>query len=337
MAKAHNVDDVLLPWPETIELAQWSGLLIGNGASRATWDAFAYTSLLDAAKNANEVEHPLTEADLRLFTEMDTQNFERVLAALKTASVVARALGLDSRPYDERYDSIQRSLVEAVHRKHIPWGSMLAASKTTTREELLRYEVVYSTNYDLLVYWAIMHEAGDGFKDYFWAEDFKLADTDIYGKCTRVFYLHGGLHLYRTPAGATLKRRAEAYQNLLDLFGTPMHDDAVPLFIAEGTSPDKLASIYRSDYLSFAYSQFLRHSGPLVVFGHALGDSDQHIVDAIRKADVKQLAVSMLPGNSENVISQKAALVERFPLTELTFFDATTHPLGKAELKVRPA
>ena len=91
--------------------------------------------------------------------------------------------------------------------------------------------------------------------DYFWGEgqEFDVTDTETSGTATKVLYLHGGLHLYRLPSGATIKRKAEAGLSLLDLFGVPFTEGAIPLFITEGTSQDKLASIHRSDYLSFAY------------------------------------------------------------------------------------
>src|SRR5690606_2616734 len=115
-----------------------------------------------------------------------------------------------------------------------------------------------------------------------WDEEFDASNVEIWGKCTKVLYLHGGLHLYHLPYGATFKRSATIQANLLDLFGTPYKNGAVPLFISEGTSEDKLRSIYGSDYLSFAFAQFARYRGPTVVFGHGLGDSDAHLVNAMR-------------------------------------------------------
>lgn len=67
----------------------------------------------------------------------------------------------------------------------------------------------------------------------------------------------------------------------MDLFGEPYYEGATPLFISEGNSEEKLSSINRSDYLSFAYNKFSNHQGGLVVFGHLLSENDQHIVDVI--------------------------------------------------------
>jgi hypothetical protein len=97
-------------------------------------------------------------------------------------------------------------------------------------------------------------DATEKFKDYFWgqSQEFDLTDTETSVTATKVLYLHGGLHLYRLPSGVAIKRKAEAGRSLLDLFGVSFMEGATPLFITEGTSQDKLASIRRSDYLSFA-------------------------------------------------------------------------------------
>jgi Domain of unknown function (DUF4917) len=114
-------DDVSLrPWSEVAEYATWTGLLVGNGASMAVWPEFHYASLFEVA-TSDSVENQLNDEDTRLFDAIETQNFEQVLASLKTAAVVAEALDLDREPLENRYVSIQRGLFEAVHTLHVPW------------------------------------------------------------------------------------------------------------------------------------------------------------------------------------------------------------------------
>jgi hypothetical protein len=201
------------------------------------------------------------------------------------------------------------------------------------KEALLLYDWVYSTNYDLLVYWAVMVDSPDGFKDFFWSERFDLTDTEIWDKVTKVLYLHGALHLYRMTTGETLKRRAEE-RNLLEAFAAGDWRDALPLFIAEGSSEDKLRAIYGSDYLSFAFSRFSEHRGDLVVFGHRLSDTDKHLIDVMQTWSPKTIAISMRPGDEDEIIERKARLKRRLRGHGLVFFDSTTHPLGLPELEV---
>ena len=57
---------------------------------------------------------------------------------------------------------------------------------------------MFSTNYDLLVYWAIMcEEDPNDFRDFFWDPSliFDSADVEVWGRPTVVHFLHGGVHL----------------------------------------------------------------------------------------------------------------------------------------------
>lgn len=331
--KKSSIDPTLLDWVELDRPHGWSGLLLGNGASRVIWDDFKYQSLYDTAVSGG-IQHRLTEADQEIFREMDTTNFEQVLAGLATSRIVCRALEIDSELIDERYRSIQRALFEAVSSVHVPWAADTAETYAKVREAILPYEYVYSTNYDLIVYWAMMAEAGRGFKDYFWGDTFDLSNTEVWGKVTKVLYLHGGIHLVRLPSGRTYKRVAGQFTNLLESLAHPSIDGGTPLFITEGTSKDKLNSIYRSDYLSFAYQQFAKHDGPLVVFGQGLTEADQHLVDAMSRWGNRQIAVSVYPRDDHDIVEQKARLRRRLPKADLLFFDSTTHPLGAHSLRV---
>jgi hypothetical protein len=328
-ARLRSWDDVKRQFGET------RGLLIGNGASQAVWEKFGYRSLYDRAKS--EVENSLSGEDIDVFRSLQTKNFELVLAALSNASTITKILHKDEAFIRERYENIQRAMVEAVHSVHVSWDKVNRETLLKIRGAIREFDFVFSTNYDLLLYWAIMaDDMGGEFKDYFWGQnhEFDVTNTDTVGTATKVLYLHGGLHLYRLRSGATVKRTAETGRNLLDLFGVPFREGAIPLFITEGNSEDKLASIRRSDYLSFAYSLFSRHEGSMVVFGHSLGDTDSHLVHAMKRWRSVQLAISLRQNDPIKIIERKAALQNRLPGANLVFFDAATHPLPENDLRI---
>lgn len=335
------IDATLPPWSDIEAQQEWSGLLVGNGASRAVWDRFDYGSLYSKAMSA-DVQHPLGPADQAIFQALGTENFEATMAGLDLSRKVCAALGIQYQPIDQRYTAIQRALIEAVHAVHISWGVIPNAPLEQIRNALLPYDYVYSTNYDLLVYWAMMAQPkASGFTDYFWGPDcaFDLANTEVWQKATKVLYLHGGIHLYRLSNGVTVKKIAANTGALLDTFGQAYKGVDVPLFVAEGQADDKQRSIRRSEYLSFAFSQFSDHRGPLVVFGHALGNPDQHLVNAMShwsQITVPVVAISLRPDSPQNIVAKKATLHQRLPKLKLVFYDATTHPLGDAGLKVNP-
>jgi hypothetical protein len=322
------------PWWDVKEYAKWTGLLVGNGASQAIYPPFGYPSLFDVA--TEDVSHPLTSQDQALFDAFDTQNFEQVLAALKTAGLVDEALALESAEVLKgRYDSIQRALFEAVHGVHVEWNDVAEGHVPRLFKILREHKFVYSTNYDLLLYWASMDRGGAGFLDYFWGPGgtFDIFDTEIWSireLWTRILFLHGGIHLRRLRGGGTRQLHASD-GSLLEQFLSGWNDDESPLLVSEGESADKMASISSSDYLSFAHSMFVEHEGGLVIFGHSLSEQDDHLVKPMKSWSGNPVAISIRPSDNEDkIIQQKDHLRSRLsPMKDIVFFDASTHPLGK--------
>lgn len=325
------VDDQLPTWEKVKAKFQKGGILIGNGASLAVWKKFGYQSLYEKAQS--RVKHPLSSEDKDIFNSLQTENFEQVLGALSTARSVTKILHRDASFIQDRYKNIQRALGQAVRSVHVPWIQVPRATLLKIRKAILDFDFVFSTNYDLLLYWAIMAADPTRFKDYFWGEEFDSANTGV-SSGTKVLYLHGGLHLYRDSSGKSIKRTAEPDQNLLDLFGKPFKEGAMPLFVTEGSSENKLSSIRRSDYLSFAYEQFSQYKRPMVVFGHSLGDTDSHLIHAMKKWGSRDVAISLRLNDPADIEVRKATLKNQLRHAKLEFFDAETHPLGKNELRV---
>ncbi len=118
-----NVDDSSLPDYTDIQ-GPWTGILIGNGASRAVSSKFAYTSLYDVAVSGS-IENALTAEDQALFDTMHTRNFEQVLSTLATATFVNKHLGIATQPVQDVYDRIRLALVESVRSVHISRGMFL--------------------------------------------------------------------------------------------------------------------------------------------------------------------------------------------------------------------
>lgn len=333
------IDDHLLLWSEIAHHFRQGGILLGNGFSCAVWEKFGYASLYERAASG-DIQHPLSNEDIRLFELMKTQNFELVLSTLSNTRMVNDIFHQDYSQFEERCEHIKNSLGEAVRAVHLPWLMATEKVLVAIRDELKQYRSIYSTNYDLLAYWAVMSQgAGQGFKDYFWTNDcsFDITDTEIRNRtATRILYLHGALHLYRDlTSGRTHKLVSRQFENILERL-------EVPLFITEGSSEDKMRAIRSSDYLSFAYTEFMKHSGPLVIFGHSLGDTDQHLLNAIRKHKPDKIAVSIRATNSpESIVKKKVDLQaslwrgkSQSERPELIFFDAATHPLGSPDIRI---
>ena len=63
---------------------------------------------------------------------------------------------------------------------------------------------------------------------------------------------------------------------------------------------------------------------------------DKHIVQALIKAEISDIAISVRPGPRDAVIAAKLKAHLKLPAANLRFYDATTHPLGATELQIAP-
>jgi hypothetical protein len=337
-----DIDGSLPPWDEVRKRREWDALLIGNALSRNVWKPFACDSLFEEARDAGA----LASDDLRLFQELATSNFERVLSALATAIRVEDPLERDVDQLLERYRCIQEALAAAVRSIHVPWRQVPTRTLRRIRAAMREVRFLFTTSYDLLLYWAAAEGRNPaypfyGIADYFWSPGtygrraFDAGRVSIrYHDWTRLFFLHGALHLVVMPSGETVKRTGHG-QTLLDDFGKPFagEDRARPLVISEGDVVDKVRAIQDNAYLTFAMDQLRHEIEPLVVFGHSLGEQDRHVVEALDRPG-RPLAIA-LEADEGDTREKKRETAARLPkVDELHFFDAATHPLGDARLRL---
>ncbi|HMJ72217.1 MAG TPA: DUF4917 family protein [Solirubrobacterales bacterium] len=331
--ESHQIDASLLTWQEvTAEYDEWSGLLLGNGLSRSVCGDFGYPSLFEKARQ--DGEGSLTDDDRRLFETLDTKNFERVLAELAGAIRIAEALEKDPGAYLDRYRSIQQALGSAVQSVHVDFFDIPKPALQAIGRVFQDQAYVFTTSYDLIVYWAMGAVGYERLCDCFWDDYcFDPADSEPPKEKTPVYFLHGALHLMVMGSGVTRKRVNTSLQNLLEQFGRPLDGDeqARPLLITEGSSQHKLLAIEGNGYLSDALNRLRRFKDDLVVFGSELGKQDQHLVEALNRNPKRRVAVSVQrEGRSAGEIRAiKANLLGGLDAAPLLFFDAATHPLGR--------
>lgn len=329
-------------WTEVESRAPWNAVLIGNGVSRAIWEPFGYQSLYELARDQSQ-KYPLHAEDEAVFDWLGTRNFETVLGRLRNAEALCRLLSINAEALTARYRSIKNAMIEAISRVHIPWPRVPRETLLEMREYLRSFGYVFTTNYDLLLYWAIMAREPGPFKDFFWdtcmqgdLRCFHVENTEVEEPASRVFYLHGALHLLELPWGETAKLTTRG-GSLLEQFRIPAEDEEypdIPVVVTEGEWRDKLEAIRRSDYLTFAYEEFIRLSSPTVILGQALGDSDEHIRAIVRRWGTRELAVSIRKLPPHLIVQEKARWFQMFPEASLSFFDSATHPLLSPDLRV---
>lgn len=328
---AGEPDGTLVDWRE-IASEKWDTLLLGNGLSINVWEPFGYSQLYDQVKRTE-----LARQDRRLFAS--TPNFERVLADLLTAIRVAEALELDTRVLRRHYRNVQQAVVSAVRQVHLNLTRVPFETRQTISSEMARFEWVFTTNYDLLVYWAMAVDGFDPFMDHFRHGNRCEFDPDrarVPKGSVPVYFLHGALHLVVGGSGTTWKLRQQGLGSILNQFGKPIEGDAEarPLLVTEGSAEDKLAAIEDNPYLSHALDRLRERDLPVVVFGSSLSEQDSHLADALSEHRGRPVAVSMLPSQSRKELLAKQVDICGRLESRVVFFDATSHPLGSPAMRV---
>lgn len=324
----------LYKWDVIKEYFAKSPILLGNGLSINVWPGFAYSALKDSAD--------LTPEHEMIFKFLETDNFEECLSVLASTARVNDIYGI---PNDEVWDSHQAlrdSLFAAVGKTHIPWSGFPVQSHKIISAELSKYSAVYSTSYDMSIYWSIMYdnEKGEPFKDFFWHANeggsrnlFSADDCTLRGSGVPVYYLHGAIHLWtddidegKITRGANATKGPGGGKDGISILRQALsdHPRRRPLFVSEGSSADKVRSIAGSDYLSFCLQRLHAESGNIVIFGHSLSPQDEHIVKAVASGKAKKIAVGLHCDSD----AERSRIKQLFPGHELNFFDSKTHPLG---------
>lgn len=265
---------------------QQRALLLGNGFSASHFD---YATLLESAL-------PEDSTLRAVFDHLGTNDFEKVVEALSQASHVEKALGHADRAdaLAEDAASLKRELILAIAKVHPDSGSALGDQVTACAAFLGKFRSIFTTNYDLLLYWVRMNDS--------------LSFTDGFGKGTsnghlhgpfvpdaqrNIHYLHGALHLFVHEKGIYKVRRSSK-DRLIEIIRNLVCDKKIPpKFVFEGSSEDKRRSIEASPFLKQALKRLQENRRVLFVYGSSLSANDAHIYEAVFGSKATQVFVSV--------------------------------------------
>jgi hypothetical protein len=261
------------------------------------------------------VKAGLSKRAQRLFARLGTNNFEGIMRLLEDSHWVAAQYELikeDTSPMLEDLEIIKKTLIRAIAESHLEQpGDIDEDRKTCAARFLEPYKIVFTTNYDLLLYWVVM-SLGDPppFQDCFRADEddpdaHYLVFAERLGDSRGILFLHGALHFYLS--GGELRKHSwiRSGRRLTELVRDGLNRGQYPLFIAEGSPEKKLEQIQGNGYLWYALEKLRTIQSPLVIFGHSLGESDQHILNAIaRNRKLSEIYVG-LHGEPDSRSNQK--------------------------------
>lgn len=314
-------------------------LLLGNGFSIACRpEIFAYGKLFEQA-DFSKISNTAKFA----FRGLGTQDFEKVIKALRDASAIVEAYGGSPEFYSTLKadaDGLRELLVQTIANTHPAWPGELSEDEYKSCRSFLKdFDTVYTLNYDLLLYWVQMHtedgdhpKSDDGFRKP--EDDFDSAyvvwePDQSHGQ--NMWFLHGALHVFDSGTEIQKYTWANTGVRLVDQIRNALSKNYFPLFVSEGTSTEKYERIRHNDYLAKAYRSFSAIQGALFVFGHSLAENDDHYLRCIQRGKISHLYVGLFgdPNSTPNkfIVRRANQLANgRRPKNPLkvSFYDAST-------------
>lgn len=273
-------------------------LLLGNGFSMAyDHKIFSYNALSTFIENSND------EFLKKLFEVIKTKNFELIMDYLDNFCEIAQVFSEDKTLVDkiqQANETLKNSLIEAVKSLHPEHVFSISEDKSKKCYKFLENYLgengnIFSTNYDLLLYWVLLRNESkfhiDGFGRELENPNFKKDHEEpefgdliwgVHKDKQNVHYNHGALQLFDT--GIEIIKEVYDSNNLLDNISKRMNRKEYPIFVTAGNADEKLNHIMHNKYLSTCYDNLSNITGSLVTFGFSFSDNDTHIITAINRA-----------------------------------------------------
>jgi hypothetical protein len=241
----------------------------------------------------------------KLFGVIKTKNFEQIMRQLDSFIDIAKAFDAETKlvkKLKKAHKALQKSLIDAISELHPEHVFEIKRKKSQACFNFLSQYLnkngnIFSTNYDLLLYWVLMRNnpavSTDGFGKVLLnpegikrGEEQEWSDELYWGNNKakqNTFYVHGALPFFDTNIEIQ-KEQYDTDHYLLENIQDRMSRHEYPIFVTAGDGDDKLAHIMHNKYLTFCYDNLCSINGSLVAFGFNFGEYDEHIIDALNKA-----------------------------------------------------
>ena len=319
-------------------------LLLGNGFSISLFPKlFAYSSLL------TQVDFKNRENAKKVFEILKTSDFERVIQSLRNTSSIIPTYSPENKRLAEKIkndsDFLKNLLVETITSNHPKKISEISEEQLKSVNKFLgNFNKIYTLNYDLLLYWSLLHQndknpirIDDGFRkpDGDFGAEYCVFDSP---HTPTFWYLHGGLHIF--DAGSDVRKYvwSDTQKAIMEQVKEALDQEMYPLFVAEGTSEEKMEKISHSAYLSKALRSLEavcnEKKTEFFVFGHSLADHDKHILDKITKGKASRVFIGLFRPNvdaeydksiiekAEKLKSERKSECKHKNPLEIVFFDS---------------
>ncbi len=274
-------------------------LLLGNGFSMSyDPNIFSYTALHKFIQSSDD------ELLAKLFSTIKTKNFELIMQQLTTFVDLLKVFEPGSTLiglFTEAREKLKKSLIEAIKSLHPEHVFEIQEDKSTCcsgflSEYLSNSGQIFTTNYDVLLYWVLLRNNIEHHRDGFGRDvvDPGAIERGIepeyselrWGRNSsnqNVFYLHGALPLFDTGA-EIIKEEYKDGVFIIENIRERIDRGESPVFVTAGNGNEKLEHITHNKYLAHCYDKFAEITGSLITFGFSFSEHDSHIIDAINRA-----------------------------------------------------
>ncbi len=202
----------MISFQEAIDQTEKSNriILLGNGFSISLCKSFSYKRLYEVARDELPENDRLSTELCGLFNDLETEDFEKVLAHLEVANIVMSHYkkGKLKNSIQKDFKKVGNIFAKSILHVHPRFQNKIElATYTDAIGFFENFSKIFTLNYDLLLYWTIMNKmelekkgfaASIPIRDGFGKKASEQMNNLVWSTSNPqdVFYLHGAIHLY---------------------------------------------------------------------------------------------------------------------------------------------
>lgn len=252
-------------------------------------DRYSYQALSNSAKS--DLDAGINNA----LDKIDKRDFEYLLRVLGESKELLKTINPRSegvKDFSNSEISLRRSLKGALIENQLEQDKDFEPKKRQNAENMSPFTNIYTTNYDLTSYW-VLQELISYRKNLNLREHLdELSPTFAKNNESerRFRFLHGALYIFHHGLkGAKKVTKSEGNRPLLHQIKEMWKNSEEPMLVMGGLAQQEMVLILENDYLKHCYECLQKECGTLLVFGHSMGESDSHLLDAICRSKLEKV------------------------------------------------
>ncbi len=286
----------------------------------------------------------------------DTYNLETIIEELYNLEKFSPVYNFDNSKINQDIQTLKDCLPTIISKYHPELPSQFTTDTSTISigddcytscgNFLKKFSTIFTLSYDLFLYWVI-NKGGlqrtfyDGFGNKGRTAPLIWRDTYSGNGFKKFYYLHGGLHYYKTyieeefvqsfETGYPVEKiEYDGQRSIIEQIKEMVADNKFPLVVVEGNSDEKRKKIIANDVLANGFSALSGVSGSVFIFGaNLLSDEDNHLIQAMAKSSVQNIYYGLYGDDDlQNVCHQiKNKISGKFSSTNqpiIEFFDTSS-------------